>query len=139
MYNYESRCPMTRKEAREEAFIIVFEKIFRDDSIDDIISSAKEANLYKEDEYASDVAFGVYENIEKIDELIAKNSKGWSISRISKVTLAAMRIAVYEIYFRDDVPVSVSINEAVEIIKKFASVDDSSFANGILGTIAKNK
>ena len=129
---------MNRTEEREQAFLIVFEKIFRDDDIAEIIEYAKEARECDDNEYVNDVAFGVYKNIDAIDKYISDNSKGWSIKRISKVGLAAMRIAVYEILYRDDIPVSVSINEAVELIKKYATVDDSSFANGILGTIARS-
>ena len=129
---------MNRTEEREQAFLIVFEKIFRDDDIAEIIEYAKEARECDDNEYVNDVAFGVYKNIDIIDKYISDNSKGWSIKRVSKVGLAAMRIAVYEMLYRDDIPVSVSINEAVELIKKYATVDDSAFANGILGTIARS-
>lgn len=137
MHNYESWCIMNRTEEREQAFLIVFEKIFRDEETAELIEYAKEARDFYDSEYVNDVAVGVYANIDNIDKYISENSKGWSIKRISKVGLAAMRIAVYEILYREDIPVSVSINEAVEIIKKYATVDDSSFANGILGTIAR--
>jgi N utilization substance protein B len=138
MNNYEGGYPMNRKEEREQAFILVFEKIFREDSMSDIIECAAEARDYKESDYISDVAIGVYNNLEEIDKYISENSKGWSIGRISKVALAAMRIAIYEMMNREDIPVSVSINEAVELIKKYATSDDSAFANGILGTVARS-
>ncbi len=128
---------MNRTEEREQAFLIVFEKIFRDEDIADLIEYAKEARECDDNEYVNDVTFGVYANIETIDKYIADNSKGWSIKRISKVGLAAMRVAIYEMLYRQDIPVSVSINEAIELIKKYATTDDSSFANGILGTVAK--
>lgn len=138
MHNYESWCPMNRTEEREQAFLIVFEKIFRDEEIADLIEYAKEARECKDNQYVSEVSFGVYSNIETIDKYIIDNSKGWSIKRISKVGLAAMRIAIYEMLYREDIPVSVSINEAVELIKKYATTDDSAFANGILGTVARS-
>lgn len=138
MHNYESWCLMNRTEEREQAFIIVFEKIFRDEPIEDILEYAAEARDYEKNEYIDDVAKGVYGNLEQIDKYISDNSKGWAIGRISKVAVAAMRIAVYEMIYRADIPVSVSINEAIELIKKYATTDDSAFANGILGTIAKN-
>jgi N utilization substance protein B len=138
MNNYEGGYPMNRKEEREQAFILVFEKIFREDSMSDIIECATEARDYLNSEYISDVAIGVYNNLEEIDKYISENSKGWSIGRISKVALAAMRIAIYEMMHREDIPVSVSINEAVELIKKYATSDDSAFANGILGTVARS-
>ncbi len=129
---------MNRTEEREQVFVIVFEKIFRDEAIDDLIDYAKEARDFVDNDYIGDVARGVYEKLCEIDKLISDNSKGWSINRISKVGLAAMRVAIYEMLYREDIPVAVSINEAVELIKKYATVDDSAFANGILGTVARN-
>ena len=71
--------------------------------------------------------------------MISKNLKaGWKINRISKVSLALLRLAVYEMLYRDDVPVSVSINEAVELSKKYTVKDDTSFINGVLGAVAKS-
>lgn len=129
---------MNRREEREQAFILVFEKMFREESMEEIFDCAVEARDYIENEYVREVSIGVYDNISRIDSLISENSKGWSISRISKVGLAAMRIAVYEMLYKDEIPVSVSINEAVELIKKYATEKDSAFANGIMGTVAKS-
>ena len=78
------------------------------------------------------------EHEEEIDAKISENlKKGWKISRISKVSLALLRLAVYEILYRDDVPTSVSINEAVELSKKYTVKEDTSFINGVLGSVAK--
>ncbi len=128
---------MNRKQEREQAFILVFEKMFREESMEEIFECAAEARDYIESDYVRSVSKGVYDNIEQIDSLISQNSKGWSITRISKVSLAVMRIAVFEMLYREDIPVSVSINEAIELIKKYATEKDGAFANGILGTIAK--
>lgn len=78
-----------------------------------------------------------WENIEEIDGNIEKFSVGWKINRISKVALAVLRLAVCEILYFDDIPVGVSINEAVELCKKYAAKEDSSFVNGILGSLSK--
>ncbi|MBE6739282.1 MAG: transcription antitermination factor NusB [Ruminococcaceae bacterium] len=129
---------MNRKQEREQAFIMVFEKMFREESMEEIFECAVEARDYSENEYVRRVSIGVYEHIDEIDGYISNNSKGWSISRISKVALACMRIAIYEMLYCDDIPVSVSINEAVELIKNYATEKDSSFANGIMGTIAQD-
>ena len=74
---------------------------------------------------------------EEIDAVIEKYSIGWKISRISKVALAVLRLAVCEMMFIDDVPTGVSINEAVELCKKYAANAEPAFVNGILGTVAK--
>ncbi|MBQ8794073.1 MAG: transcription antitermination factor NusB [Clostridia bacterium] len=129
---------MTRKQAREEAFILVFEKEFNDDSLQDVLSLAEEIRDIQADEYIQKVFFGVYENIEAIDEIISNNAVGWSIKRITKTALAILRLAIYEIKYYDEIPVSVSINEAVELAKKYATKEDASFINGILSTVCKD-
>ena len=135
--NFKGRCLMNRKQEREQAFIMVFEKMFREESMEEIFECAAEARDYSENAYVRKVSIGVYDHSDEIDSYISKNSKGWSIARISKVALACMRIAIYEMLYCDDIPVSVSINEAVELIKNYATEKDSAFANGIMGTIAQ--
>ena len=136
-HNYESRCVMTRKQAREEAFILVFEKEFNDNGIEDILDAAAEARDLVPDDYINTVFKGVYENLEELDMLISESSVGWNIKRISKTALCIMRLAIFEMKYLDDIPVSVSINEAVELCKKYATENDASFVNGILSTVAK--
>ncbi len=138
MITFEGWCIMTRKQAREEAFILVFEKGFNDDALEDILSLAEEVRDIKADEYVKKVFFGVYENVNDIDEIISQNAVGWSIKRITKTALAILRLAIYEIKYYDEIPVSVSINEAVELAKKYATKEDASFINGILSTVSKN-
>ncbi len=128
---------MTRKQAREEAFILIFEKEFNDDLLQDILSLAEEVRDIKADEYIKRVFFGVYENLDIIDNSISQYAVGWSIKRITKTALAILRLAIFEMKFIDEIPVSVSINEAVELAKKYATKEDSSFINGILSTITK--
>ncbi len=128
---------MTRKEAREEAFILVFEKELNDDALEEILALAEEVRDIKADDYIKKVFFGVFENLEKIDAIISQNAVGWNIKRITKTALAVLRLAIYEIEFYDEIPVSVSINEAVELAKKYATKEDASFVNGILSTVAK--
>ena len=137
--NFESWCIMTRKQAREEAFILIFEKELNDSSLDEILELAEQVREIKPDQYVKNVFFGVFENLEKIDGIISKNAVGWSINRITKTSLAVLRLAIYEIEFVEDIPVSVSINEAVELTKKYSTKEDSSFVNGILSTVAKAK
>lgn len=128
---------MNRREEREQAFILVFEKLFRDEAMEEIFECAAEARDYIESEYVRNVCIGIYSDLSKIDTLIADNLKGWALGRISKVGLAAMRIAIYEMLYIPEIPVSVSINEAIELIKKYATEKDAAFANGLLGTVAK--
>lgn len=128
---------MNRKNARENAFILIFEKIFRDDSVEDIIKDAIEARNFEYDDYVEQVFIGVFEHLDEIDEQISANLKSWKISRISKVSLAILRLAVFEMLYMEDIPQGVSINEAVELAKKYSTQDDASFINGVLGALSK--
>ena len=128
---------MTRKQAREEAFILTFEKAFNDASVEEILEIALEVRDLEPDEYINTVFKGIYNNLEEIDALISENAIGWKISRIGKTALSILRLAIFEMKFMDDIPVSVSINEAVELSKKYAGTEDSAFVNGILSSIAK--
>lgn len=129
---------MTRREAREQSFIVLFEKIFDNDAtISEIVSTAKEAELIKINNFAENILNAVEEHFSDIDEVIEANSQDWTIARLPKVTLAILRLAVAEIKYIDDVPNGVAVNEAVELAKKYGTNEDASFINGILGTIAK--
>ena len=128
---------MTRKMAREEAFILIFEKAFNDSDLDEILSVACEVRDLEPDEYIKKVFYGVFENISEIDAVISENAIGWKIERISKTALSVLRLAIFEIKFYDEIPASVSVNEAVELCKKYATKEDASFVNGILSTVIK--
>ena len=129
---------MTRKEARNQAFMLIFEKSINGYEVEDILESAKECRDFLEDEdgYTVKVFTETFNNIEEIDAIISENlSSGWTISRISKVALAVLRLAIYEIKYVEDVPDKVAINEAVELAKKFDMPDSSSFVNGVLAGV----
>ncbi len=129
---------MTRREAREQAFMVLFEKIFNDDySISEIVEIAKENELIKINGFAENLLNAVENNSEEIDSVIEANSQDWSLTRLPKVSLAVLRLAVAEIKFIDEVPAGVAVNEAVEIAKKYGTTVDASFINGVLGTVAK--
>ncbi len=131
---------LTRREEREQAFVLLFEKSFNDETdISELYDIAVENEVIVESEFAKKLAFKALENKDAIDETIERNSVKWKMSRISKVSLAVMRLAICEILYFDDIPVGVSINEAVEICKKYASKDDYVFVNGILSSVAKEE
>lgn len=128
-----------RRQEREEAFVLVFERMFKDDESEEVFDSAVEARDAAIGDFTKILANGVYDNLEIIDETIEKNLKGWKKNRISRVALTLLRIAVFEIIFVDDVPTSVSINEAVQLCKKYATEQDASFLNGVLGGVARSQ
>lgn len=129
-----------KRKAREQAFIILFEKSFNSElTIDEILKIAVESEVIEKNKMTADIVRKAEEHIDEIDGVIEKNLKGWSKQRISKVSLALLRMAVCEMKYFDKVPVGVSINEAVEICKVYGSDEDKSFINGILGSIAREK
>lgn len=128
---------MTRKQAREEAFILIFEKQFNQATVDEILECASEARDITPDDYIKTVFSGVYEKLSEIDDEISENSVGWSIKRISKTAIAVLRLALYEIRYIEEIPLSVSINEAVELCKKYSTKEEASFVNGILASVSK--
>lgn len=127
-----------RRNERQEAFNFVFERMFRDDTIDELFEDAENARDTQISDYTRRIVFGVEEHIGEIDTLIEKNLKGWKKNRISKISLTILRIALFEMLYIEEVPMSVSINEAVELAKSYATSNDGAFVNGVLGTIAKS-
>ena len=129
---------MTRREAREQAFILIFEKSFQKETdLDELILFAEENEIFKTDEYSVKLSKNTTENLERIDSLIESSLKGWNYSRVSKTSKAILRMAVSEMLFSEDVPVGAAINEAVELAKKYASDDEPAFINGVLGSVAR--
>lgn len=118
--------------------MLLFSKSFDDEPLEATIDD--NAELYNGGicGYAQAVVTAIDSLQVEIDEIISKYlKKGWSISRISRPSLAILRLAVYEIKYLDSVPQSVSINEAVELSKKY-SIDESKFVNGVLGAIVRD-
>lgn len=129
---------MNRSKEREQAFILVFEKAFNPEStIEDIFALALESEFMKPSDFARTLATKTVENVAEIDAKIQEFAVGWTLSRITKVSLSILRIAICEILYMDDIPVGVSINEAVELAKQYAGKEDSAFINGVLGSISR--
>lgn len=132
---------MTRKEQREATFELLFEREFRlEESAEEIFSLSvenRDIDPIKE-KYIKETYFGVVEHEADIDELISSSSDGWKVSRLSKATRSAIRLCVYEMLYCKDIPHTVSINEALELVKKFDEPKSRAFTNGVLNNI-KNK
>lgn len=128
---------MTRREAREVAFALLFENTFSEDGIETVIADAKEADTLQPNAFAEQLALGTVEKMEEVDNAIESAAHKWKVERMSRVSVSVMRLAAYEMLFVDDIPVSVSINEAIELAKKYGGDEDAAFVNGVLGGIAK--
>ena len=99
---------------------------------------AKSVRSLEVDEYVSRVFFGAYQNAAVIDALIEKNLVGWKAERISPVSRAILRLATYEMMFQDDIPGKVSINEGIELAKRYDDDKAYSFVNGVLNRVAED-
>ncbi len=130
---------MKRSEVREAVFFLTFEKMFSDGTADDILDTAYEADLFEINEDAENFFKAVDEKAEQLDEVIAKFSEKRQISRIPKVSMSILRIALYEMMFDDTVPDNVAISEAVILTKKFAYEQDVQFVNGLLGAFFRSR
>lgn len=126
---------MSRKQAREGAMKLLFQMQSTQDYSKDTLDIYLDNFIFdeKEELYIRDSINYIVDNLSYIDENIEKHLQGWTIYRLAKVDLSALRIAVYEILSRDDIPVEVSINEAIEIVKKYSKEDSFKFINGVLG------
>ena len=99
---------------------------------DELYMSELENIKEEESEFINNKVRQTREKLSQIDEMISEKASGWSISRIGKVELTILRLAVYEIVFDESIPDGVAINEAVELAKKFGGDDSYSFINGVL-------
>lgn len=128
---------MTRHEMRESAFILVFERALTNEEVDEIIEAARESEIVALDDAVLAMFRGVEKNRDRIDDCIRQHLKKWTLERITKVSLAAMRVAVYEILFADDIDFDISVSEAVKICEKYTTKEDTSFVNGVLGSFVR--
>lgn len=130
---------MERRKAREAVMELLFEKEFNKEvSAEDTYRVAEEIRELEEDKYLQSTYFGVLDNLAEIDELINNRSIGWKTKRMTKVSLSVMRIAAYEMKYCEDIPFNVSINEALEICKKYDDEKAPAFVNGVLNGIAED-
>lgn len=134
---------MNRRKTREAAMKLLFEMSINKGNYDEIIENFKEhtdINLEEIDlEYIHRILKGIHENMESLDKKIEENLINWKIRRLSKIDLSILRICTYEILFESDIPEVVSINEGIELAKKYSEEKSSSFINGVLANMIKNK
>ena len=140
---------MNRRQTREAALCMIFDYSFQTEGDGneqlelylDNFQDKDSKNLSEElrqDDYFTKAYFGVISNINELDEIIATCSKKWSSKRISRVSKSILRLALYEIIYMKDIPEQVSVNEAVELAKKFDSDESYTFVNGILGAYIRS-
>ena len=137
--SYARSIIMNRKTARENAFILLFENAIKaDETFEEIYVKATEERELEVDEYVKKVFFGVAENEKIINMKIEECLLGWKKERVSYVATAILKLAAYELMFMEDIPVKVSINEAIELSKKYDDDKAYVFVNGVLNKIAES-
>ncbi len=134
---------MSRSKLREKIFRLLFRVEFHSDEE----FALQEANFLKDEEQqqmteeesrqVTEKCESVIEKLDEIDGMLSEKTTGWNLQRIGKAELTILRLAVYEILFDDSIPVSVAINEAVELARKYGAKDAPSFINGVLAKFAK--
>lgn len=131
---------MSRKNAREYAFKVIFEYLFeKSDNTPTLDAFLSDNSLTEKDkEYLKSVVFSVRENFDELYDLIAAYAKGFNADRIFKPDLAAMLLSCAEMKYIEDVPASVSINECVELVKNYSTEKSSGYVNGVLANIYKH-
>lgn len=130
---------MNRRKARENAFIAMFEATFGNDITEIIEISRQEPGEYMVDEFGEKLIHQYFENSEDIDVIISSKLKGWKFERLPRVSMSILRLAVCEMKFGEPEIDSVSINEAVELAKKYGDHGDYQFINGVLGSLYREK
>ena len=130
---------MKGSQIRDASFLLIFEKMFNDESIEAIIETAKEVDEYEINEEAQKLFTSVIQKSDELDAIIAGYSEKRQLSRIPRVSLAILRLALYEILYDEKVPQNVAISEAVILSKKFSFDADVQFVNGVLGAYSRSK
>lgn len=132
---------MKRRKAREHALQILFQLDIRKEKPSAVVLKHLWAEYRPDDEvkaFAEEIIKGTYKHLSEINSLIHQCAKNWTLDRMAVVDRNVIRMAVYEILFRMDIPTSVTINEAIEIAKKYGTEESASFVNGILDSVARS-
>ncbi len=132
---------MNRKTARDLAFKLLYQADIQKEDGEVVFDIAKEEYEIddKSKEYIGNILYGVEENAENINSIISEKSEGWKINRISKISLACLKLGIFEILYCEDIPDQVAANEAVSLAKLYEGEEAAKFVNGILSVVIKEK
>jgi N utilization substance protein B len=131
---------MKRRKAREHALQILFQLDIRKEKPSAAVLKHFWAEFKPDEEvrnFAEEIVKGTFKHLPEINDLIHQCAKNWSLDRMAVVDRNVLRMAIYEILYRIDIPTSVTINEAIEIAKKFGTDESGAFVNGILDRVAR--
>lgn len=130
---------MTRKEAREAGFIIIFEHEFQNLDADSLLELyySYRSEVKGQKEYLENLVRTTLEHLSEIDAAIEQNTRGWALPRLSKVSLATLRVGICELLYNPEIPAGIAINEAVQLAKDYEDEKASAFVNGVLSSVNK--
>src|SRR4028119_1095783 len=136
-----SRIMGKRRSGRELAFRLLFQCDVGGQPLEDVIEVAREGSEATEDvwNFAIELARGAWLAHAELDAIITRYAAGWTLDRMANADRNLLRLALYEILYRPEIPQSVSINEAVELAKSYSTAESAKFINGILGSFAREK
>lgn len=130
---------MTRREIRDSAFKLVFEQLLRDDDIQELYDIAEEIDEITVNDEVKKIVEGTIIRAAELDEIISGYSRSRSISRISKLNIAILRIALYESLYDENTPMNAAISEAIKLSMVYTYQEDTSFINGVLGAFSRDR
>ena len=130
-----------RRSGRELAFRLLFQCDVGGQPLEDVLEVAHQESEATEEvwSFAVELARGTWQAHPELDTIIARYAAGWTLERMANADRNLLRLALYEILYRDDIPQSVSINEAVELAKRYSTADSAKFINGILGNFCRDR
>lgn len=126
---------LTRRESREAAFLTAFAATFEPETP----SLPADTEQVETDIFARQLLAAMNNHAEDLDAIIEKHLKGWTLSRVPRVSLVALRLALAEMLYGEEQKPGVAINEAVELVKKYGADNDYQFVNGLLGKVARER
>ena len=130
-----------RRSGRELAFRLLFQWDVGGQPLDEVMDIAREESDATDEvwDFATELARGTVASKAELDQIIVRYASGWSLERMANADRNLLRLAIYEILHREDIPQSVSINEAVELAKLYSTQESAKFINGILGSFARER
>ncbi|WP_047151491.1 transcription antitermination factor NusB [Aneurinibacillus tyrosinisolvens] len=134
---------MNRRESREKAVQVLFSIDMTQTDPKEVLGNLMEENdeVSREDadtQFLAALVEGAVRHQAEIDQIVSQNLRGWTVGRLANVDRAILRLAGYEMMYRDDIPVGATLNEAVELAKLFGTDDSPKFINGVLSSMAKD-
>lgn len=130
---------LSRRQARENAFLLAFSQTFGDIPLEDALAANREYDEdHPLDSFSEHLLRTYYDHSAEVDDQIQTHLRGWTINRLPRVTVTVLRIAIAEMLFGGENKPAVAINEAVELTKKYGAAEDHQFVNGLLGRVARD-